>query len=103
MRGYRPHVIADQLSFLSNPARLRKPAFSVISRVQNFTPGEQLLGTAVALVAMCESANINLGDVITRARNVMRDAEGPHTSHIQAVRDYAANEIMRGEEARGSL
>lgn len=101
MKGYRPHVIADQLSFLCNPARLRQPAFSVISRVQNFTPGEQLLGAAVALVAMCESANINLGDVIARARNVMADTEAAHTSHVQAIRDYAANEIMRGEEARG--
>lgn len=101
MKGFRPHVVRDQLSFLCSPARLRKPAFAVISRVQNFTPGEQLLGTAVALVAMCESANISLDDAITRARNVMRDTEAAHTSHVQAIRDYAANEIARGEEARG--
>jgi hypothetical protein len=72
------------------------PAFKVIDRVQNFTPGEQMLGTAVALVAMCESANISLNDVIQQARNVMAHAEGPFTHHIQAVRDYAAQEVARG-------
>lgn len=100
MKGYRPHVVRDQLKFLCNPARVRRPAFAVLSRVQDFTPGEQLLGTAVALVAMCESANISLQDVIQNARNVMAHAEGAHTSHIQAIRDFAANEIARGEEYR---
>jgi hypothetical protein len=100
MKGFKPHVIRDQLSFLCNPARIRKPAFAVISRLQNFTPGEQVLGTAVGLIAICESANISLDDVITRARNIIRDAEASHTSHIQAIRDFAANEIRRGEEYR---
>jgi hypothetical protein len=101
LKGYKPHVIRDQIAFLCNAARLRVPAFSVLTRIQDFTPGEQVLGTAVALVAMCESANLSLNDVITTARTVMADADGPFTSHIRAVRDYAANEIARGEEARG--
>ena len=100
MKGYKPHTVRDQLKFLCNPARLRRPAFTVLTRIQDFTPGEQLLATAVAIVAMCESANISLQDVIESARNVMADAEGPFTSHIQSIRDFAANEIARGEEYR---
>lgn len=100
MKGFKTHVIRDQIRYLFNPARLRVPAFSVLSRIQDFTPGEQVLGTAVALVAMCESANISLHDVITMARNAMADADGPFTSHIKAIRDYSANEIARGEELR---
>jgi hypothetical protein len=72
----------------------------VLSRVQDFTPGEQILGTAVALIAICQSANISLQDVMTTAQNVLADAEGPFTSHIQSIRDFAANEIARGEEYR---
>lgn len=100
MRGFKPHTVRDQLRFLSNPARLRGPAFNVIARVQDHTPGEQILGTAVALIAMCESANISLQDVIEHARNAMSHAEGPYSAHVQAVRDYSASEIARGEEAR---
>ncbi len=100
MRGFKPHVVRDQLRFVCNPARVRRPAFNVLSRIQDFTPGEQLLGTAVALIAMCESANISLHDVITNGRNILADAEAAHTSHVQAIRDFAANEIARGEEYR---
>ena len=100
LRGYRPHVVRDQLKFLCNPARVRRPAIAVLTRVQDYTPGEQMLGIAVALRAMCESANISLHDVMTTAGNLMAHAEGPHTHHIQAIRDYAANEIARGEEYR---
>ena len=39
----------------------------------------------------------------TNARNIMAHAEGPFSSHVQAVRDYATNEIARGDEARGGL
>lgn len=100
MKGYKPHTIRDQVQFLTNAARLRRPALTVLSRMQDFTPGEQILGTAVALIAICQSANISLQDVMTTAQNVLADAEGPFTAHIQSIRDFAANEIARGEEYR---
>jgi hypothetical protein len=101
VRGYRPHTVRDQLRFLANPARLRVPAHNVLTRIQDHTPGEQLLGTALALMAMCETANVNLFDVLQITANVMQDAEAPFTSHIQAVRDYAAGELLRGDEYGG--
>lgn len=88
-------AIRDQIAFFSSPARLRVPAFRVIDRMQDRTPGEQLLGTAVALVAMSEAIGLPLNDLLTVAHNVMRDVEGPFTYHVQAIRDYAKNEIGR--------
>lgn len=87
----------DQVRLASSPARLRKPAFLVIDALQRgeVTGGEQLLATAVALRAMCESANVSLDEVLTRAGLFMRDVDGPFTSHLQAVRDYAAKELRK--------
>ena len=34
------------------------------------------------------------------ARNVMSHAEGPFSSHVQAIRDYAVNEVAQGAETR---
>lgn len=92
-RGYLPHTIRDQVAFFNNPARLRKPAFMVINRVQDFVPGEQILGTAVALIAMCETLNLPLQDVLTKAVRVLSDVDGPYTEQIKAIRDYARNEL----------
>jgi len=96
---YTSQHIRDQIALFTNAARLRVPAFFVINALQKTKrpPGEQILGTAVALLAMCESANVNFNDLITKAIRVMSDVEGPFTAHLQAVRDYAANEIRKGD------
>lgn len=86
--------IRDQIVFASPPA-LRVPAFRVIDRTDGFTPGQQLLGTALALVAMSEAIGMNPHDLIVVARNAMADVEGPFTYHLQAIRDYAKHEIKR--------
>lgn len=93
--SYKGHTIRDQISFLSNPAKVRVPAFQVINRLDGHPPGEQLLGTAVALVAMTEAVGIPAHELITRASNCLREADGAFNTHIKAIRDYAANEILR--------
>ena len=97
MSRYNEHI-ADQVALFNNPARLRVPAFSVIDALQRASrrPGEQILATAVALIAMCESANLNFNDVVAKAIRVMADVEGPFTGQLQAVRAYAANELRKG-------
>lgn len=100
MRGYKPHTVRDQIRFLTNAARLRPAAFAVINKVQGLTPGEQILGTAVALIALTQSAGIDLNDVMTTAGRVMADVDGPFNQHLKAVRDYAQHEIARGESHR---
>lgn len=86
--------IRDQIVFAS-PAALRVPAFRVIDRTDGFTPGQQLMGTALALVAMCEAIQLDPHELIGMARNAMADVEGPFTYHLQAIRDYAKHEIKR--------
>jgi hypothetical protein len=97
---FNQNQLSDQIALFSDATKLMIPAFSVIDRLQmgaeHVLPGEQILGTAVALIAMCESANVSLSDVMAKARNVMADVEGPFTAHIRAVRDYAKYELLGG-------
>lgn len=90
------HTVRDQVSFACNPARFRIPAFQVINRLDGeYTPGEQLLGAAIAVVAMAEAVGIAPHELITRAITAMKQVDGPHTYHIRAIREYAAGEILR--------
>lgn len=92
---YYQDQLADMVTGINNAGRLRVPAFAVIDRIQNYSPGEQVLGAAVALVAMAEAARIDLPRLMSMAHNVMADIEGPFTYHIQAIRDYAKHELTR--------
>jgi hypothetical protein len=96
---YSPHHIRDQIAMFSDASRLRRPAFAVIDGLQqsDAIPGDQILGAAVALLAMCESANVPFHDVVTKAANAMSVVEGPFTSHLQSVRDYARRELREQE------
>lgn len=91
--------LADQVRLCADASRLRKPAFLVIDALQSdekSTGGEKIVGAMVALLAMCESCNVPLDDVVAKAMNFMRDVQGPFTYHLQAVRDYARNELRGG-------
>ena len=87
-------AIRDQITF-ATPPDLRAPAYRVIDRTDGFSPGQQLMGTALALVAMSEAVGLNPHELIVFAQNAMADVEGPFTYHIQAIRDYAKHEIKR--------
>lgn len=87
-------AIRDQITF-ATPPDLRVPAYRVIDRTDGFSPGQQLMGTALALVAMSEAVGLNPHELIVFAQNAMADVEGPFTYHIQAIRDYAKHEIKR--------
>jgi hypothetical protein len=91
-----PHTVRDRVAFTISAERLRRPAFEVINRMQAHDPSAQLVGTAVALVAMAEAISMDPHDLIARAKNVIATADGPAAPEIKAIRDYAANEIGRG-------
>lgn len=97
MNEYSAHTVRDQLTFFSNPALVRKPAFKVLDRMDGVTPGAALLGTAVALVAQCDVIGLPVQELIQRANNIMQHADGAYTYHVKAIRDYARNEILRSE------
>lgn len=89
--------LSDQVRLASSPRRLRVPAFLVIDALQRSerNGGEQLLGTAVALRAMCESAGVSIDEVMRKAVAMTPDVEGAFTHHLQAVRDYAAHHLRK--------
>lgn len=92
------YTIRDQISFLCNAASIRIPAFCVIDRlgVKQQTPGEHLLGCAVALVAMADACYLSPQELVMRAQRLMADIEGPFTHHAQAIREYAKQELLFG-------
>jgi hypothetical protein len=91
----RPENVRDQIGWV-HPAAIRGPAFQIIDRLQRIHPTVQLTATAVALCAMAQECGISMRDLIVTAENTLRDCEGPYTEHVQAIRDYARNEILRG-------
>ena len=95
---FAPAAVRDQIAYFNNAGDLHKPAFMVIDALQktDCKPGRQILGVAAALIAMCESANVPLGDVLAMASRALNDAEGPFSGYIRSIRDYSANEIARG-------
>lgn len=74
---------------------LRTLAVKQVEHVQGERPSDQLTATAVALVAMAEAAHLDPFEVVALALRVMNHAEGPFTHQVQAIRDYAKQEIAR--------
>lgn len=88
--------LADQVRLCADASKLRRPAFLVIDAIQNNTQssnGEKVVATMVALIAMCESSGVPFDDVFQKAINFTRDVEGPFTAHLQAIRDYARDNL----------
>jgi hypothetical protein len=88
--------LADQVRLCADASKLRRPAFLCIDSMQNNTQsngGEKIVALAVTLLAICESTGVPIDEVIWKAQAMTRDAEGPFTAHIQAIREYAANHL----------
>lgn len=92
-----PHNVTDRLGYIS-PAQVQPAAFRIIDRLQRLDPAVQITATAVALCAMAETLGLRMRDVIVVAENTLRDSEGPFTTHIQAIREYAKGELLRRGE-----
>lgn len=95
LNAYKGHTVRDQISFFASPDVIRRPAYTVLDRIDGMAPGEQMLATAVALVAMCGACHLDPHALITRANRLMKQADGPFTYHIKAIREYAANELLK--------
>lgn len=87
--------IADQVRHASDVAALRQPAFTVISRIQDVTPANQFRATMLAATAMAQALGLDPHEEVARAIRMMAAAEGPFTTHVQAIKDYARGELLR--------
>ena len=93
MLGHTLETLRSRIGSITPPA-VRAPAFKVIERVQGLDPAVQITASAVAVCAMAEAVGLSMRELICVAENTLRDCEGPHTEHIQAIRDYAKGELL---------
>lgn len=68
-------------------------AMTVIDRLQNFRPEQQVVGAAAAFVAICEHLNVELQDVMTVTKNMIADARRRKLPEFDAVDLYVRNEL----------
>lgn len=94
MNPLSPRSVRDQIALASNPRALTRPAFRVIDGLQlsQAAPGNQVLGCAAALLAMCEANAIPPADVLRKAELMLNDASR-YAPQIQAIRDYALHHL----------
>lgn len=88
-------TIRDGIAFNSSAQKLRTPAFSVISALQDHHPSTQIEATFIAAVILAETVGLDPHELVSRARRQLSDLEAVRTSHIDAVREYAAQELKQ--------
>lgn len=87
--------IRDRISWSAgDPEELRRLTFGVINRGQH-DPARQIRATALALVAMCEGADVDVRDLLVSSERMLNDIDSPFASQIRAIKEYARNEIRR--------
>lgn len=89
----RNTTIRDQVSFASDLAPLKVPAFLVIDALQHSAPSVQLRALALTLAAMCRPLGIDPHDLVTKANRQLVHADAVRNPHIEAIADYAAGEL----------
>ncbi|MFZ4166481.1 hypothetical protein [Brevundimonas sp. NPDC058933] len=85
--------IGDRVRTDSTVAKLREPAFLLLSRIQDENPSDQVRALYLVAAVIAEAIGIDGHDALNSAQRMLSTAEGPHTVHVQAIRDYAQNEL----------
>lgn len=88
-------VIGERARHSSEVAALRAPAFAVINRMEGVEPHLQFNALALAFVVAAQALGLDPHEEVQRAARKVSAAEGPHTTHVQAIRDYVAGELAR--------
>lgn len=68
-------------------------AAQVLDSLQNHQPRAQLIGIALAFVALVRRTEIHPGDVLTTAERMLR-ADEKNNPEIAALRSYLDEEVM---------
>lgn len=87
------HSIRDRISFATSAAPLRVPAYRALDALQFSDPAVQLDALFLLAVAMSTVVGIDPHEMVTRAKRVLPEAEGPFTEQLQAAREYAKGEL----------
>jgi len=85
--------IADRVRIDSTVSQLREPAFELIRRNERLNPSDQVRALLLTTVVVCQACGLDPHEEVERTKRMVDQAEGPFTYHVQAIRDYAANEL----------
>lgn len=86
---------ADRARHSSEVAALREPAFAVIQRIELVPPHLQFNALMLTAFVAAEALGLDPHEELARAGRKVTAAEGPFTSHVQAIRDYVRGELQR--------
>lgn len=78
----------------STVAQLREPTFRIADRMQDVSPADQYSALMLAATVASDALGLDPHEEIARSRRMMRDAEGPFTTQVQALRDYVRGELL---------
>lgn len=90
--------IQDRVRTASTVAALREPTFQLCDRMQDIDPANQVRALFLAAAVTAMVLRLDPHEELLRAHRLMRQAEGPFTSHVQALRDYVEGELLRRPE-----
>ena len=74
-------------------AELREPTHRMCVRMSDLDPSVQFNALMLAAVVSAQALGLDPHEELSRAARKVSDAEGPHTAHVQALRDYVRGEL----------
>lgn len=89
------HSTADRARHSSEVASLRELAFAVIQRMELAPPHLQFNALMLTAFVAAEALGLDPHEELSRAGRKVAAAEGPYTSHVQAIRDFVRGELQR--------
>ncbi len=89
----RLRTIADRARHQSSVSDLREPTFRMAVRMADLEPHVQFNALMLAAVVSAQALGLNPHEEIERAVRKVASAEGPFTTHVQALRDYVRGEL----------
>ena len=90
-----PENVRLRLMAASSADKYRQTSYVILDVLQRYAPEVQLDALFVLSTAMAESVGLDPHEMVTRARRILPEAEGPFTEQLQAARDYARGELKK--------
>jgi hypothetical protein len=76
----------------ADPYSVSQAAMTVLDRLQNFPPAEQIMGAAAMFLILAEHRGIPAQDVFTATKNLINGVDGIRPE-FRAVAEYCKHEL----------
>ncbi len=86
---------AERARHAPGVAELRGPVQHLCSRMEALDPSIQFNSLMLAAAVSAQALGLDPHDELSRALRKVPASEGPHTIHVQALRDYCRGELAR--------